>query len=125
MDWTITLVAEPRHVRIVTVGEFTVSDHLRMIDAVLGQPYWTPGTATLFDHRGLSMAGATFSVMEEAGRNHLRHDARIGAGKTAVVMATPADFGSARQFEMIVEGKTATRLRVFLDCPAALEWLAE
>lgn len=123
MEWTVTLELAPRFVRVVTRGEFSVADHLRMIEAILSQPYWEPGMPALFDHRLLDMAGATFGVMQEASRNHLRHDDRIGAGRAAVIMGSRADFGSARQFEMLVEGQTAANLRVFLDPAAAIAWL--
>jgi hypothetical protein len=38
-------------------------------------------------------------------------------------MGGPAAFGSARQFEMLVEGQAAALLQVFLDPEAALTWL--
>jgi hypothetical protein len=123
MEWTVELVHQPHYVRIITRGQFSVADHLAMIEHILTRPYWVPGTATLFDHRQLDMAGATYTVMAAASQNHLRHDNRIGAGKAAVIMGSAADFGSARQFEMLVEGQAAATLRVFLDPVAALAWL--
>jgi hypothetical protein len=123
MEWTVELAHHPRYVRITTRGEFSVADHLAMIEDILTRPFWQPGTAALFDHRQLDMAGATYAVMSGASQNHLRHDTRIGAGKAAVIMGSAADFGSARQFEMLVEGQASATLRVFLDPVAALAWL--
>lgn len=125
MEWAVSLDPSGRYVRITTSGRFSGEDHLRMIESILSLPYWTPGMATLFDNRLLDMAGATYATMQEASRNHLLHDTRIGNGKSAVMMASAADFGSARQFEMIVEGQAAANLRVFLDPTAALNWLEE
>jgi hypothetical protein len=125
MEWTVTLDPAGRFVRVTTRGRFSSEDHLRMIEDILSLPYWVPGMAALFDHRQLDMGGATYAVMQEASRNHLRHDTRIGAGKAAVIMASAADFGSARQFEMIVEGQAAANVRVFLDPIAALAWLEQ
>jgi hypothetical protein len=123
MEWTVELVHHPRYVRVTTRGGFNVGDHLAMIEDILTRPFWQPGTAALFDHRQLDMAGATYAVMAAASQNHLRHDGRIGAGKAAVIMGSAADFGSARQFEMLVEGHASAALRVFLDPVAALAWL--
>ena len=125
MEWTVTLEPSARYLRVTTRGKFSVAGHLGMIEEILALPYWVPGMAALFDHRQLDMAGATYAVMQEASRNHLRHDQRIGGGKAAVVMASAADFGSARQFEMIVEGQAAANLRVFLDPAPAIAWLTE
>jgi hypothetical protein len=96
-----------------------------MIEDILSQPFWVPGMRAFFDHRQLNMAGASYAVMSAAGENHLRNDERIGDGKAAVVMGSPAAFGSARQFEMLVDGQAAAKLRVFLDPVEALTWLLE
>lgn len=125
MEWTISLDPAGHYVAVTTSGRFSVEAHLRMVEAILAAPFWVPGMAAFFDHRRLDMAGSTYATMQEASRNHLRHDHRIGAGKAAVVMASTADFGSARQFELIVEGQAAANLRVFLDPKAALDWLTE
>ncbi len=125
MEWTVEFEAHPRHVRVTTRGIFLVVDHLRMIEDILGRPFWAPDTAVLFDHRQLDMSGATYATMEAASRNHLQHDDRIGSGKAAVVMASAADFGSARQFEMLVDGQVAANLRVFLSPTEAMRWLLD
>ncbi len=123
MHWTI----EPDHasgfVRITTSGLFGAADHLRMIDDILSQPFWRPGTRTLFDHRALDFGSATYEMMRAATANHLANDDRIGNGRTAILVGSLAAFGSVRQFELLVADHSATPMRVFQDEAAALAWL--
>lgn len=123
MQWTVEQSPDFRFIRITTVGAFTVDDHLRMIDDILSRPFWTPGGAVFFDHRRLELGGANFEVMRAASENHLRNDTRIGPGKAAILMGSPAAFGSARQFEALVAGKASADMKIFLDEDLALLWL--
>ena len=86
MDWTVELVASDGYVRVTTRGKFTLPDNNRLTEDILAQPYWQPGTAVLFDHCQLDMAGASYSVMREATEINFRNDHRMGNGKTAIVM---------------------------------------
>lgn len=125
MEWTVEQAPGGRYVRITTTGRFSVTDHQKMIEDIVGRPFWKPGTDALFDHRALDMAGATYKDMLAARANHQVDDALIGDGKAAIVMRSPGDFGSARQFEMLTQGKVQAELRVFLDLDEAMEWLLE
>lgn len=123
MDWEIELDEASRYARITTHGTFGNSDYLRLVDEVLSHPNWRPGLPALFDHRDLTMSGVTYDVMRRAGETHLANDDRIGDGKAAILMASAADFGSARQFENLVESQAQARLKVFLDVGQAEAWV--
>lgn len=125
MEWTVDVDAQHGYVRVKTSGTFSVPDHLRMIDDILSRSFWVPGKDAFFDHRLLDMAGVTFQTMQAASQNHLRNNTRIGNGKAAILMGSPAAFGSARQFELLVDGQAGADLRVFLDEEAALHWLVD
>lgn len=123
MRWTVSLDPAEGFVRVTTSGEFNIADHVRMTEDILSRPFWRPGTATFFDHRVLDLRGATFDTMTAASSTHLKNDARIGDGKAAILMGSPAAFGTARQFEILTADKASANLRIFLDQAAALEWL--
>jgi hypothetical protein len=125
MEWMVEHKAAHDYVVVTTRGEFSVKDHLRMTQDIVSRDFWRPGTAVLFDHRGLDFAASGFSAMRSAGENHTAYDARIGDGKAAVLMRTQADYGRGRQFEMLTEGQVEARLRIFLDESEALGWLLE
>lgn len=125
MEWPVEQDPSGRYVRVTTSGRFTVADHHRMIEDILARPFWAPGTNTFFDHRSLDMAGATYQDMTMARENHQSDDAGIGDGKAAILVRSLSDYGSARQFEMLTQGKIQAHLRVFLDPDAAVGWLLE
>lgn len=125
MEWTVEHGPGREFVTVVTGGEFTLRDHRAMIEDVVTRDFWRPGTAVLFDHRGLDFGGTGFAGMREAADNHAANDARIGDGKAAVLMRTPADYGRGRQFEMLTEGRAGARVQIFLEETEALRWLLE
>jgi hypothetical protein len=124
MQWTVELSGSDGYAVVTTSGKFEVDDHLRMIEDIVGRPGWRPGTDVLFDHRGLSFDEANLRAMYQASSNHLRNDARIGAGKAAILMRSLADYGRGRQFELMTTERVAATLSVFLDEAEALDWLA-
>lgn len=125
MEWSVSEDPAGDFVRVVTTGAFAVADHRRLIDDVLGRPFWRPGRHVLFDHRSLDFRGADYAAMLQARGNHLRDNDRIGNGKAALLMGSMDAFGVARQFEMLAEGQVLARLRVFKDEAEALAWLTE
>ena len=124
MEWTVVF-DEPAGIAIVTTrGVFDVADHARMVADVVSRAQWRPGHPVLFDHRGLDFGAAGYRQMSAARDNHLAHEARIGAARTAILMKDVADFGRGRQFELLVDGAASAPLAVFVDEAAAREWLA-
>jgi hypothetical protein len=124
MHWTVELPGSGGYAIVTTSGKFEADDHLRMIEDIVGRPGWRPGTDVLFDHRGLSFDEADLRAMYQASGNHLRNDARIGDGKAAILMRSVADYGRARQFELMTAERVAATLCIFLDEAEALDWLA-
>jgi hypothetical protein len=123
VDWTIETTPENRYLVIRTGGRFTVEENLEMVTAILAHPAWRPGTATLFDHRALDMGQAGYEAMIRAAAIHRAHEDQIGGGKAALVMGSAGAFGTGRQYEMLLSGETATRLRIFTDLEEARRWL--
>jgi hypothetical protein len=124
MHWTVQLPTRDGYAVVTTSGTFDVGDHERMIEDIVSRPGWRPGTDVLFDHRGLDFGDAGYREMQRAGANHLRHEPRIGAGRAAVLVRSPSDYGRGRQFEMLTEGRVSAHLCIFLNEADALEWLA-
>jgi len=124
MQWNVELPAGGGYAVLTTSGTFNVADHLRMIEDIVSRPGWRPGLDVLFDHRGLEFGDAGFQAMQQAGGNHVGHDARIGNGKAAILMRGPSDFGRGRQFELMTAGRVSASLCIFLDEAEARDWLA-
>jgi hypothetical protein len=123
MQWTFEF-DEPRgYVRIVTRGDFTLADNRRMVEELLSRPEWRPGTATLFDHRQLSLDGIGFEEMLDVKSVHVDNDARIGNGKSANLMKSDTDYGVGRQFEILTHGRVSAKVRAFRNEQEAVAWL--
>lgn len=124
MHWTVELSGADDYAIVTTSGTFNAADHLRMIEDIVGNPGWHPGTNVLFDHRALSFDDADLRTMYQAGANHLRHDERIGGGKAAILMRSLNDYGRGRQFELMTADRVSATMCVFLDEAEAITWLA-
>jgi hypothetical protein len=125
MEWTVEDRAAQGFVVVRTTGQFTLRDHLRMTEDILSRDFWRPGTAVLFDHRALDFGATGLAAMRQASETHVAHDDRIGGGRAAVLMRTPADYGRGRQFEMLTDGRVGAQMQIFLDEAEALRWLLE
>ena len=124
MEWDVVF-DESRGAAIVsTRGKFNATDHARMVEDVVSRAQWRPGHPVMFDHRGLDFGAAGFATMSAARDTHMAHEARIGAARTAILMKSIADFGTGRQFQLLLDGAVSADVRVFVDEKAAWEWLA-
>lgn len=125
MEWTVEHRAAQDFVIVTTRGAFALHDHVRMIEDIVSRGFWRPGMSVLFDHRALDFGTMGLAGMREAAANHVAHDARIGNGRAAVLMKTPADYGRGRQFEMLTDGVVSATMQIFLDETEALCWLLD
>jgi hypothetical protein len=123
MNWEIIKTEEMPYVRVVTEGDFTLTDHLKMIEEVTSRDFWLPGMNVLFDHRNLNFGFTDIELFKEASANHEKNDERIGNGKAANLMKSISDFGRGRQYELISDNKISAKLGIFLDEKEAVEWL--
>jgi hypothetical protein len=123
MEWTIEHDPQRPYLEVRTRGEFTLQDHVRMVEDILARPFWVPGTDVLFDHRELDFGNIGFAEMTAARSTHASHDEQIGNGKSAMLVRSQRDFGLSRQFELLSEEFVAAKLRVFLDEAEARAWL--
>jgi hypothetical protein len=94
-----------------------------MKDDFLSREFWKPGMNVLIDYRETIFSNLTLDVLRLIGANHEAKNELIGNGRMAFVMKSPRDFGFARQYEMITEGKVLSQVCVFLDVDKAIAWL--
>lgn len=123
MNWTVQKPAEKPFVKVVTEGDFNLTDFLKMIEDIISRDFWKPGTNVLFDHRNLEFGSTDISIIKEACKNHKKYDERIGGGKSALLMKSLADFGRGRQYELVTKGKISAKPYPFLDEAEAVNWL--
>lgn len=123
MRWTVE--RDPRgFLDVRTFDRFDLADHSRLVREIVTRQDWQPGTDVLFDHRHLDFGDAGLAALRVALEHHSAHDADIGDGRAAIVMAEDADFGIGRQFAAIAEDRVSANLQVFREREEAERWLA-
>jgi hypothetical protein len=123
MNWTIEYIKNPNFVKIVTEGDFSVSDHLEMIKDITSQKFWKPGTDTFFDNRKLEFNETTVELMKKVSENHKEYEAQIGDGKAAILMKSLEDYLRGRQFALLTSPQASAKMNIFMDEAEALKWL--
>lgn len=123
MNWTIEYIEKLNFVKIATEDDFSVSDHLAMIEDIISQKFWKPGMDTFFDHRKLEFNETTIDLMKKVSENHKRYEAQIGDGKAAILMKSLEDYARARQFELMTSHQASVKVNIFMDEDKAIKWL--
>ena len=123
MQWQVERDSEHGFLVVRTSGRFDTASHRRMIEDIVTQTFWRPGTDVLFDHRAIDFGDSGIEQMRAAESNHAAFDERIGDGRAAILMDGAASFGLGRQFTLLAEDEVAAHMRVFTDEEAAVQWL--
>jgi hypothetical protein len=125
MHWTIEFDEPQGYFRIVRRGDFTPTEHQRMIEDLVSRPEWRPGAAALFDCRQVRFGDIGFNEVLEVKSIHVSNDARIGDGKSAILMKSDGDYGLGRQFQNLTRGWVSAQIHIFVDEAEAVAWLLE
>jgi hypothetical protein len=123
MEWSVVFDASTGTAIVTTRGVFNVADHARMVADVVSREQWYPGHPVLFDHRALDFGTTGYPHMSAARDNHVAHEQRIGAARSAILMKGVAEYGCGRQFQLIADESVSAELAVFVDETAAWHWL--
>ena len=123
MNWTIEYIEPLNVVKIITEGDFSTDDHLRMIEDIISRDFWIPGMDTFFDHRKLDFKRTTIALMRKVSANHQKYEKQIGNGKAALLMKSLADFARGRQIELMTRYEVSATVSVFLDEEETIKWL--
>jgi hypothetical protein len=123
MKWLAEYIKDKNYVCIVAEGKFTAEDQLKMMEDVSRREYWQPGLNVLCDFRKLEFDIDSLAAIREASANRQKNEAKIGSGKSALLMNSLADYGRGRQYQLLTESKVSAQIRVFTDENEALDWL--
>ena len=123
LNWTISLIAPERYLKVTAHGDFVMEDCIRMKEDFIARDFWKPGMNVLIDYRETAFPNLNLDILREIGKFHESKNEEIGGGRMAFLMKSPRDFGFARQYEMITEDKVLSEVCVFLEEGKALRWL--
>lgn len=124
MIWAITFIEPENYIRVSTQGDFTLEDCKKIKEDFIAREFWSPGKNILYDYRETNFdSPLTLNALRKLGEFHESKNAEIGDGRMAFLMKSPRDFGLARQYEMLTEGRVLSKICVFMHEDKALEWL--
>lgn len=124
MNWSFSSIEGQNHLKVSIQGDFTLEDCVKIKEDFLSKDFWKPGLNILYDYRQTNFDNnLTLDDLRDLGIFHESKNELIGSGRMAFLMKSPRDFGLARQYEMITEGKVLSEIRVFLNEEKAIEWV--
>jgi hypothetical protein len=109
----------------MTTGPASVEELDAMVRALVSDERYRPGLSVLIDHSesqwsNLSMADARrrATLLEEQA-------SELGQPRVAFVVSQAADYGVGRMMQLMTEGKTLMRSRIFYSTDEARAWLRD
>lgn len=109
----------------VTSGDGEAEPFRRILNDMLTHPEWKSGGLYLHDHRNLN--SGTLTVEDVTSIALMCEDRRydLGEARCALVATRDLEFGLARMWGSLVEGRWDVQANVFRDRDAAIAWLKE
>jgi len=124
LKWSFSSIEGQNFVRVSSQGDFSIEDCVKIKEELLTKDFWKAGLNILYDYRRTTFESSlTLDALRELGNFHESKNELIGDGRMAFLMKSPRDFGLARQYEMVTEGRVLSQIRVFLNEDKAIEWL--
>ena len=123
MDWTIDTVNSLDIVRISISGLASVDEARRLINDVLSQHTWQPGSKLLIDCRHVNIKDLHFGEVDRSAVMLQERFTEFGFAKIALIVTSGVGFGVGQQFKILTEIKTEIGVELFLHEDDALAWL--
>lgn len=125
MDYQISFDSETSYLQITLLGIFNVTDLETCYKDFLQNPNWESGTDILWDCTKCDLEHLSSNDMKGIGLMTEKYKVHRGPGKAAWVVGKEVDFGLARMFEIINEGKVIFNFRVFRTMDEGKSWIQE
>ena len=113
MNWSVEYIRDKNYIRIAAAGFFTAEGQLQMMKDIIARDYWQAGMNILCDFRNLEFDADSLDAIRKVSVNRQKLEARIGNGKSALVMKSLADYARGRQYQLLTESKVSARMQVF------------
>jgi hypothetical protein len=123
MEYQINFDSETPYLQITLLGIFNMTDLESCYKEFLQNPNWKCGTDILWDCTKCDLEHLSSNDMKGIGLMTEKYKERRGPGKAAWVVGKEVDFGLARMFEIINEGKVIFNFRVFRTIEKGRNWV--
>jgi hypothetical protein len=125
MESTIVYIKSGNYFKVVNRGIYFPGDSLRLYRNIFSNQLWTPGSPILIDNRLVDYRNVNYSVMSRVSHTLTDYEIIIGNSRIGYLVDSQVGFGICRQFQMLMEGKTSTKIEVFTDETQAVDWLTQ
>lgn len=125
MDWTIERHHSPSYFRVTLSGRFGLPEFRKLLDEIILDKEWKPGSAVLFDDRGLTISEMSEADLQSASDVFVKNSRLFLHGKIAVLVDTKSDFDTGIQFAANTQPIFPAMIEVFTNEQETLEWLAD
>ena len=124
MEWNIEYIESGNYIKITPEGVFSITDHPKIFQKLLSAPFWKPGMNLFFDNRNFDFSQMNRDKLRMGSSYYQKVSEHLGNGKVALLMKTTLSYGFGRQFQLLLEDKVQTEIRVFTNEKEATDWLA-
>jgi hypothetical protein len=90
---------------------------------IVSDPNWQQGTALFFDSSEVENRAAETPSMTSMADTVAKMNGEFSQSKMAMFVKNDLQYGLARQYQMLAESRSTTRIEVFRDKNAAIDWL--
>ena len=125
MDWSIKRHHSPNYFRVKLSGRFQMPEFRKLLDEIILDKDWKPGSAVLFDDRGMTISEMSEAELQSASDVFVKNSRLFLHGKIAVLVDTKSDFEAGLRFAANTQPIFPAMIEVFTNEKETLEWLAD
>ena len=105
------------------VGELTTDGLLEALEGVYSSPEFEPDMNVLWDVREARVPSMSSSDIQRVSELVAKHWGTGGTSRAALVVSKDFEFSLSRMYQVFLESRISTQVRVFRSFDEALEWI--
>jgi hypothetical protein len=123
MEIKVTIDKKANLRRHVVTGRLSGKDLHEALSSIYKGPDFVPDMNVLWDLRGAEVSEMSSSDIEEVSELVSRHWGKGGSSRAAIVVSQDFEFGLSRMYQVFLESRMETQIRVFRSIDEAEAWI--
>jgi hypothetical protein len=124
MNYQISYMDSTKLLVVKTRGKMNADDFIEMAKDLLQHPQCLPDGNVIFDHIALEFNDVSVGDLQKIRTFHMSNEARIGSGKSAIVVKVGLSEEWNKLWSQGEKIKTGNRVQVFESYNEAINWIA-
>ncbi len=112
-------------VELVCSGDFSNTYFILLIEEVILDPRWKPGTHILGDFRNVDFDSVQFDDVIMSIGMHNQYNDLIGNGKIAAIHSSDSGLRLGKIYEEMAGMSVKSKINTFFNYDDAIEWIQE